>query len=174
MQPVLLVPGIFNSGPGHWQSLWEIAHPGVTRVQQRDWDHPVCDEWVQVLDRAVANAAQPPIVVAHSLGCLVAAQWCHRSRRQVRGVLLVAVPDPAGPNFPPEAQGFASVPDDLGGRHATLVSSESDPFSSPGYTRQRVVAWGTEHIALGALGHLNADSGLGAWPEGWALVERWR
>ncbi len=174
MQPVLLVPGIFNSGPAHWHTLWEAAHPGVARVQQRDWDHPVCEEWVEVLDRAVANAARPPIVVAHSLGCLVAAQWCSQSRRQVRGVLLVAVPDPAGPNFPLDARGFEVVPDHLGGRPATMVSSENDPYSSPGYARRVAHAWGVEHIALGPQGHLNADSGLGAWPEGWALVERWR
>ena len=31
-----------------------------------------------------------------------------------------------------------------------------------------------EPVVLGARGHLNADSGLGDWPEGWALVERWR
>jgi predicted alpha/beta hydrolase family esterase len=29
-------------------------------------------------------------------------------------------------------------------------------------------------VDLGAKGHINADSGLGDWPEGWAWVQRWR
>ncbi len=31
-----------------------------------------------------------------------------------------------------------------------------------------------EHIRLGRRGHINAESGLGEWPEGWAIVNRWR
>jgi hypothetical protein len=53
MRPVLIVPGIGNSGPAHWQSLWQAKYPEVTRVMQRDWDHPVREEWVKVLDEAV-------------------------------------------------------------------------------------------------------------------------
>ena len=174
MRPILLVPGICNSGPKHWQSLWEAHHPGVSRVQQRDWDHPVCDEWVQSLDDVVARCHSAPILVAHSLGCLAAARWCEQSSGAVYAVLLVAVPDPAGPNFPADAKGFEAVPASLGGRRATIVSSTTDPYSSPAYTRQRVSAWRTGHIAMGPLGHLNADSGLGAWHEGWAIVSGWR
>jgi len=44
MRSVLLVPGIGNSGPGHWQSMWQAKHSDVGRVIQRDWDHPECDE----------------------------------------------------------------------------------------------------------------------------------
>ena len=174
MRPVLLVPGISNSGPGHWQTLWQARHPGVFRVQQRDWDRPACDEWVAALDEATRRVGAAPILVAHSLGCLVVAQWAALADRPVHGILLVAVPDPAGPNFPSEASGFASVPSTLRGRRATVVSSSDDPYSSADFVKRHVRLWGAEHVQLGPLGHINADSGLGEWQDGWAIVEAWR
>lgn len=172
MIPVLLIPGIGNSGPAHWQSLWEARYPQAVRVQQRNWDHPVCAEWAEVLDHAIRQCAQPPIVVAHSLGCLVVARWAAYFPSPIHAALLVAVPDPAAASFPAQATGFLPVPTTLAGRQLSLVSSSNDPFSSPAYTQECVTAWGAEHICLGARGHLNADSGLADWPEGWALVQR--
>jgi serine hydrolase len=174
MRPVLTVPGIQNSGPAHWQSRWEALHAGVTRVQQRDWDHPVCDEWVAALDDAVRRAAQPPIVVAHSLGCLVAARWAASSPLPVHALLLVAVPDPAGPEFPREALGFERLPATLPGRRVRMISSADDPYASPAYSAERAAAWSAEHLGLGERGHLNAASGLGDWAQAWAWVEAWR
>ena len=92
MRPVLLVPGIGNSGPTHWQSLWEARYSNVLRLQQQDWEHPVCDAWAEVLELAVRQCAEPPIVVAHSLGCLVVARWAAHSAQAIHAALLVAVP----------------------------------------------------------------------------------
>jgi len=174
MRPVLLVPGIGNSGPAHWQSLWQAKHPDVGRVIQRDWDSPVCDEWVGALDHAVGQAAVSPILAAHSLGCLAVAHWAARSDRSCFAILLVGVPDPGGPAFPSAATGFATVPPALLKYHVTVVSSSDDPYATTSYTEDRVAAWGAEHIRLGRRGHINAESGLGEWPEGWAIVNRWR
>lgn len=172
MTTVLLQPGIYNSGPAHWQSMWETQHANVWRVEQRDWDHPVCGEWVQTLDENVAACKSPPVLVAHSLGCLVAARWCASSTRPLRGLLLVAVPNPAGPNFPEEAVGFEEVPESLGGRKPILVSSENDPYSSLEFTQKVVKWWSATHIPLGRVGHINSESGLGAWEDGWSLVRQ--
>jgi Serine hydrolase len=49
---VLILPGIGNSGPLHWQSIWEQSHPEFVRFQQHDWDNPVCEEWVAVTEEA--------------------------------------------------------------------------------------------------------------------------
>ncbi|MBL0729543.1 alpha/beta hydrolase [Piscinibacter sp. HJYY11] len=174
MRPVLLVPGIQNSGPAHWQSRWEALQPGVTRVMQRDWDQPVCSEWVQALDTAVHAAAEAPIVVAHSLGCLVVAHWAAQSRRALHAALLVAVPDPNGPAFPREATGFAPLPSSLPGRRLCCVSSQDDPYSTEAFAKETARQWRAEHIEMGPRGHLNAQSGLGDWAEGWARVVRWR
>ncbi len=50
-----------------------------------------------------------PVIVARSLGCLAALQWAAGwiPRDHVAGVLLVAVPDPAGPELPADARSFA-------------------------------------------------------------------
>jgi predicted alpha/beta hydrolase family esterase len=175
MRPVLLVPGIQNSGPAHWQSRWEALHPGVSRVQQRDWDHPVCDEWVATLDAAVRAQAQPPIVVAHSLGCLVVVRWAAAHPEvPVHAALLVAVPDPKGPAFPREALGFDPLPHALAGRRLKMVASHDDPYGSVAHARACARAWQAELLELTGFGHLNADSGLGDWPQAWAGVEAWR
>jgi uncharacterized protein len=174
MRPVLTLPGIYSSGPAHWQSLWEASHPRVARVPQRDWDRPVCTEWMQALDQAVAALDEPPILVAHSLGCLLAVRWAGQSARPVHAMLLVAVPDPEGPNFPGDAVGFAPLPQALGARRVTIVRSADDPYSSASFTASRVDTWNARHVAVGARGHINAESGLGDWPQGWAIVEAWR
>ena len=51
-RPVLILPGYDNSGPGHWQSLWENTHSEYRRVQQRSWTAPVCDDWYMAPDDA--------------------------------------------------------------------------------------------------------------------------
>ncbi len=169
--PVLLVPGIGNSGPAHWQTRWEAKHPNTHRVLQADWDHPNCNKWAEQLEHAVHAAEVPPVLVAHSLGCLVVARWGEMSRLPIRAALLVAVPDPAGPAFPKEATGFLDTQYQLGNRRTVMVSSSNDPFSTRAYTKQRALEWNAEHIELGACGHINADSGLGDWDKGWTFVE---
>lgn len=146
----------------------------MARVNQSDWDHPVCDEWVNSLDESVREAGEQAILVAHSLGCLVVAHWAARSSRAVHAILLVAVPDPSGPMFPRDAIGFSPVPSTLGAKRVTVVSSSDDPYSSTAYTLQRVADWDAEHIGLGPVGHINATSGLGDWPLGWTIIDRWR
>ena len=174
MRPVLLVPGIGNSGPTHWQSLWQDKHSDVGRVMQRDWDNPVCDGWVEALDQAAVQVAVPPILVAHSLGCLTVAHWAARSDRRCFAALLVAVPDPNGSAFPKVAIGFAPVPRALREYRVTVVSSDDDSYATASYTEEQVAAWSAEHVRLSQRGHINAASGLGDWADGWAIVNRWR
>jgi predicted alpha/beta hydrolase family esterase len=38
LAPVQILPGLYNSGPQHWQSLWESANPDFVRVDQDVWD----------------------------------------------------------------------------------------------------------------------------------------
>lgn len=168
----LIVPGIGNSGPRHWQTLWERQHPEWRRVQQRDWDRPVRDEWLQALESAMAEAPAPSVLVAHSMGCLLVAHWAQRSSLPVRAALLVAVPDPEGPCFPPAAQGFQPVPSEKLRFPSLVVASSDDPFGSVAHARRCATDWGSAFIEIGAVGHINADSGLGDWPAGLELLER--
>jgi len=172
-QMALIVPGIGNSGPKHWQTFWERQHPDWQRVPQRDWDHPVCEEWVRRLDDAIGRLSAPPLLIAHSLGCLVVAHWAHRSSASVRAAFLVAVPDPDGPCFPSTAEGFQPVPTDKLRFPSLVVASSDDPFGSVAYAKRCAVAWGSGCVEIGAAGHINADSGLGDWPAGRTLLGAW-
>lgn len=173
-KPVLIQPGIFNSGAGHWQTRWEAAHPEFRRVPQRDWDRPVCAEWVATLEAAVQQAGQQVVIVAHSLGCLTVAHWAAQAHAPIRAALLVAVPDPTGANFPVEAQGFAGVPMQPFDFPVIVVASTDDPYGSLAHAERCATAWGARLMTIGARGHINADSGLGDWAEGFAWLESLR
>jgi uncharacterized protein len=168
---VLLVPGIGNSGPEHWQSRWEAEHDMYVRVQQKDWDHPVCREWEQALELAAQGAAPAPLIAAHSLGCLVVAQWLAWTSVRVAGVLLVAVPDPAGSSFPAVAVGFSPFRPRRLPCASIVVASSDDPYAGLDFARQCAEYWGSRFVNVGCAGHINAASGLGNWTEGQRLLE---
>ncbi len=168
---ILILPGFGNSGAKHWQSQWERTGPNFIRVQQRDWNKPDCAEWVRTLDRAIGELANPPVLVAHSLACLVVVRWAVHPTKRIKGALLVAPPDPEGPNFPPMAIGFASIPQVRLDFPSIVIASSNDPYGSLEYARRCAVSWGSRFINIGDCGHINDDSGLGNWPEGMAQLE---
>ena len=49
---ILILPGLGNSGEGHWQTIWENTF-GFIRVQQANWEAPVCNEWIDTIDKEV-------------------------------------------------------------------------------------------------------------------------
>jgi predicted alpha/beta hydrolase family esterase len=172
INPILIIPGIGNSGPEHWQTLWERHYPECRRVVQRDWDRPVRDEWAYVLDKAIGTCEAPPFLVAHSLGCLLVVHWASQIRKPIAGALLVAVPDPEGPRFPPEVHGFSPLPTNRLPFPSVVVASTDDIYGSLDHAQRSAAAWGSELIVIGAVGHINAESGLDQWKEGWVLVQR--
>ena len=97
---VLLLPGWQDSGPQHWQSLWEKRH-GYVRVTQHDWLTPLRGDWVARLEEVVLARDEPTVLVAHSLGCILTAAWAARSQntRRVKAALLVAPGDPERPDI---------------------------------------------------------------------------
>jgi predicted alpha/beta hydrolase family esterase len=169
--PTLILPGIGKSDQAHWQTLWESSNPGFIRVQQKDWHSPVCDEWVNALEQAVAKIGDNPVLVAHSLGCLCVAHWAMRSSLNIKGALLVAPPDPEEGGFPPEATGFFPVPLGSLGFPSIVVASSNDPYGSLEFARSCALAWGSRFVNIGPAGHINSASGFGEWPGGWALYQ---
>jgi len=168
---VLILPGIGNSGLLHWQTLWEQSNPGFLRVEQRDWDHPVCAEWVAAIEEAVTRAGPQVVLVVHSLACLAVAHWAAGPHSPVKAALLVAVPNSKRPSFPSEAVGFAETPTIAFAFPSTVVVSDDDPFGSAENAERLAAAWGSRVVRIGPHGHINADSGLGDWPEGYALLK---
>ncbi|HXZ80700.1 MAG TPA: alpha/beta hydrolase [Terriglobales bacterium] len=171
--PVLIVPGLNNSGPGHWQSLWENKYPNFRRVEQENWDFPICEEWVKRLDFHISEAKTAPLVIAHSLGCLTVAHWAKQYTRQLHGALLVAPPDLENMGERAESD-FLPVPRQRLPFPSLLVASENDPWSTLERSRSLAEAWGSRFVNAGPAGHINADAGFGPWPLGEHLLAEMR
>jgi predicted alpha/beta hydrolase family esterase len=167
---LVLIPGLYDSGPTHWQSVWEALDPHCSRLAQADWATPRCDDWVATLDAAVAAVGPGAVLVAHSLGCATVAHWSRRSALPARCALLVAPADVDAPTFPPGTTGFQPMPLDPLRLPSLVVASEDDPFVTLDRAHHFASAWGSRFVPLGAAGHLNAATGLGEWPEGQRLL----
>ena len=59
---ILILPGYGDSGPEHWQTLWERRH-GYGRVMQDDWERPTLDAWKRRLDEAMAGVRGEIVLV---------------------------------------------------------------------------------------------------------------
>jgi predicted alpha/beta hydrolase family esterase len=168
---VLTLPGLWNSGPAHWQTRWEARHPDWQRVDQRDWETPDRRDWIGGLDRALAACSRPPVLVAHSLGCaLVAHGAAHAASGAIAGAFLVAPADIDAPSCPAGAADFRPMPMGRLPFPSLVVASEDDPYVSPERARAFATAWGSELAMIGKAGHINGDAGYGPWPEGERLL----
>jgi predicted alpha/beta hydrolase family esterase len=54
-----------------------------------------------------------------------------------------------------------------------LVASQDDPYMTFAQAGDVAQHWGARLVDLGFCGHINAQSGLGDWPEGLALMQPW-
>jgi uncharacterized protein len=175
MKRTLILPGLHNSDPEHWQSRWEIGDETMERVIQDDWETPHCADWVARLDQALAYVETDTLLVAHSAGCALVAHWAVGCQPgQVRGALLVAPSDPDAPSFPIGATGFAPIPLLRLPFPSIVVASSNDPFVTVARAQTFATAWGSEFVMIGEAGHINTASGLGNWPEGLALLRNLR
>lgn len=170
----IILPGIGDSGPAHWQSLWQAQTPSCRRFAPGDWDRPQLDDWLAALDRAIDEAAEagdgPPLLIAHSLACLLVAHGAVRLKGRIRGAFLVAPPDPQSAAFPAEAASFAAVPRAPLAFPALVVASSDDAYADLAYALNLAADWRAGFVEAGALGHINAASGVGAWKQGRDLL----
>lgn len=157
---VILVPGLHDSGPGHWQSRWQRAHPQFWRVGQADWRDPDLPAWAAQVDRVRRCDPRPALLVAHSFGCLATIASIAADQRGVAGALLVAPADP-------DKFGVAGLlPASPLGCPTLLISSLDDPWMRADQAAAWARRWGSDVHSAGACGHINAESGLGDWPFG--------
>lgn len=175
---VLTVPGLYGSGPEHWQTRWEALHPTWCRVVQKDWAQPSLHLWAKQISEMVDGGTQisPPslvatapskvLLIAHSFGCLASLRYALEAPEWIAGMLLVAPADPekfgVGPLLPQAALPFPTI----------VAASRNDPWVAQPVAFGWAARWGSERIDLGELGHVNADSALGDWSLGLCLVER--
>nr|WP_321930464.1 alpha/beta hydrolase [Paraburkholderia guartelaensis] len=179
---VVIVPGLRDHVEQHWQTLLE-AH---LRAQNR----PViavppmgragldCASRIAAIEKAVAAADAPVIVVAHSAGCIMVAHWARHHPRAIGGALLAAPPDfetPMPEGYPDldalGAHGWLPVPREPLPFASIVAASRNDPLA--GYERVAGFAreWRSELVDFGNVGHLNPASGFGEWPAAAGLID---
>jgi len=163
---VLVAPGLHNSGPDHWQSRWQRLYPRFERVEQKRWSDPVLLRWADRLDEVLDQDRRPTLIVAHSFGCLTTALSLSRSTSpHVAGVLLV------GPADPDKFQVSSLLPHGGLPCPSIMVASTNDPWMTVEKAETWAERWGSDFVNAGALGHINAESGLGDWRFGQRLLQ---
>lgn len=175
---VLTVPGLDNSGPAHWQSVWERERHDCRRAELGMWEQPHRNTWVNQLNLAIERADRPVVLAAHSLGVHAVAWWAHYEQLRgdanrlgrVIGALLVAPPELEGDGLDPRLTRFGSPPAAPLPFPSILVASRDDRYVA--YPRAVALArgWGSWLVDAGKTGHINADSKLGAWQFGQVLL----
>jgi len=169
---ILIHPGLGNSGPQHWQSLWEKQF-GFERVEQHDWDTPVCSDWTATLNSYVEKYYPADvIIVAHSLACASVAYWAQKYRMRIKGALLVALSDTEADTLPAGTTGFSPMPLDKLPFPSIAVISNNDFYVKPEGAAQFATAWGSQIVNIGDAGHINTDAGFGEWPQGLELLKQ--
>ncbi len=160
---LLIVPGLRNSGPLHWQSWLQSLHPGAVRVEQDDWTEPDLDAWARRLGQTLARSGEGPwLAVAHSFGCLALVRYlalrADVEPAPLRAALLVAPADPA------VFRAASLLPATRLGIETTWVASETDPWMQLEAARKWARRWGSNWFNLGDAGHINSASGYGPLP----------
>ena len=170
---VLILPGWQGSGPEHWQMHWVRQH-GHTLVEQDDWLRPRRGDWLARLDDVVIDTPGQVLLAAHSLGCIQVAAWAAVSRHTARvaGALLVAPGDVERPDLHAPLPGWSPIVRQRLPFASILVGSQNDPYCSAERAQALARDWGAQWVDLGLAGHINAESQLGDWPAGHALLNR--
>jgi predicted alpha/beta hydrolase family esterase len=162
---LLIVPGLHDSGPTHWQTWLQGRFEGALRVRQRDWKSLDLERWAERIGTTLEHAGEGPwIAAAHSFGCLALAR--HLQIRPDSTILAALFVAPAEPDkfgvaglLPQRRLAIASA----------VVASDTDPWMSTASARRWAQRWGASYTSLGDAGHINAASGYGPLP----LAQHW-
>ncbi len=177
----LLLHGWRGSGPGHWQAWLDDRVDGACLPALPDADHPRLDAWLDALRATLAACDDPPVVLCHSLGCVL---WLHHAATRPpdspRAARVALVAPPCACAEVPEIADFFPVPrDPLAVAAAAiettrLVCSDADHYCPEGAQVAYGERLGCPVDFLPGAGHLNAEAGYGAWPamEAWARGTR--
>jgi len=168
---VLIVPGLYDSGPDHWQTHWQKENPPYHRIQQKEWAAPKCADWVETIECAVVDHGENCILVGHSSGSIAIVHWGLQTRMRVRGALLVAPSDAEAVSYPAGPTGFDPVPLQRLPFRSTVIASTNDKYVSLERARAFADAWGSQLVELGPHGHISTADGFGRWPDGQVFLQ---
>lgn len=166
---LLIIPGLHDSGPAHWQTWLQQQYRDSRRVVQRDFSQPDLPRWADRIQRTLESGAHEQaggewIAVAHSFGCLALARHlADHADSPIRQVLFVAPAEP-------DKFGLAEdLPHHRLAVPSSLIASQNDPWMSAASALRWASRWGASYSNLGAVGHINTESGFGPFP----LARRW-
>lgn len=174
---LLLVPGLRDEAPGHWQAILAGQCPGAVSLPALGRRNIDLAARIEQIEEAVQAIAGPVVVVAHSGGAIATAHWAQRTRAAVQGALLATPPlfaGPLGPEFPELAEflrhGWAPIPRTPLPFPSIVAASRNDPLGAYEGVSELARDWGARLLDLGHSGHLNPASGFGPWPAAIELV----
>jgi uncharacterized protein len=174
---VVIVPGLRDHVPDHWQTLLARQLPGSVTIPRMATDKLSCAGWVEQVERTLAPIAGPVILVAHSGGVMMVVHWAWRYRRPIHGALLATPADlesrlPEGyPTLEDLQQGgWLPVPRNRLPFPSIVAASTNDPLASVERVAQYGADWGSRIVDLGAVGHLNPAAGYGEWPRAHEII----
>ena len=171
---ILIVPGLRDHVPEHWQTLLEQQLPNAVSVPRMDaatscrarhGSPSSTNRWRRSTD--------PSILVAHSAGVMIVVHWAqrHRAPDQGRAACGAARLRVAAARRLSDAGGRCARTAGCrrrargcrfraSSRRAPTIRSDATSAS-----RRSREAWGSKLVDLGNVGHLNPASGYGEWPQ---------
>ena len=178
---VLIVPGLRDHVPGHWQTLLEAKLSKVRSVPPLENDKLNCTARVEAIQRAIEQIEGPIIVVAHSGGVIMMLHWAQKYQHPIKGALFATPPDfetplPAG--YPTletlRVNGWLPIPRTPLPFPSIVAASENDPLANLERVVDMARDWNSELVNLGKVEHLNPASGYGEWPQAEEFIGRLR
>ena len=168
---ILIVPGLREHVPAHWQTLLEAKLDNVRSVPPLEDNKLSLAARVEAIQSELEKISGPVILVAHSAGVLMVVHWAARHDRPIKGALLAAPPDleanwPAGYPTPENlrANGWDPLPNGPLPFPAIVAASTNDHLASLEAVTRMAAQWGGQLVNLGAFVHLNPAGGYGEWP----------
>ena len=172
----LLLPDLDGGERGYWLRHWVDTRIDCRLVDLGQARVPDRNSLVTRLDHALRGLDAPVILVGHGVGALTIAAWAglisSESEAAVAGALLIAPGDPAAADADPRLSDFAHLPSAIFSFPALVVASDDDPSLSPDRAFSLARQWGAGFARFGACGHFAPADGLGWWPEGEELLDR--
>ncbi|MEX6504562.1 RBBP9/YdeN family alpha/beta hydrolase [Pseudomonas zhanjiangensis] len=168
---VLIVPGLREHVPEHWQTLLQARLGKVHAVPPLEENKLSLAARVEAIQQVLEQIDGPVILVGHSAGVLMLVHWANLHQRPIKGALLVAPPDldgswPAGYPSPESLRenGWDPLPKGKLPFPSILAASTNDYLASFTVATRMAAEWGSQLVNLGDVGHLNPASGFGEWP----------
>ena len=123
---LLLVPGLRDEAPGHWQAILARQWPDAVSLPALGRSNIDLAARMAQIEKAVQAIKGPVVVVAHSGGVIATVHWAQRTQAAIHGALLATPPLFAArwdPSFRPLPNSSATAGRRYPARHCRFPAS---------------------------------------------------